>query len=106
METRSSFRPTKCNCPTEGQGAMQTMTGWNFVGGDLSISRGIPLADEKGIGALTLGGYLREVTQAYGPNEALVLREGDKVVRWTYDELWERSMEVARALVACGVGKG
>jgi len=82
------------------------MTGWNYVSGDLSISRGIPLAEEAGIGALTLGGYLREVTQAYGPNEALVLREGDKVVRWTYDELWQHSMEVARALVACGVGKG
>ncbi|MDR2857472.1 MAG: AMP-binding protein [Novosphingobium sp.] len=82
------------------------MTGWNYVGGDLSISRGIPLADEAGIGALTLGGYLREVTQAYGPREALVLREGDKVVRWTYDELWQRAMAVARALVACGVGKG
>ena len=82
------------------------MKGWNYVAGGLSISRGIPLGDEEGIGALTLGGYLREVTQAHGPNEALVLREGDTVVRWTYDELWRRSMEVARALVACGVGKG
>jgi fatty-acyl-CoA synthase len=82
------------------------MTGWKYVCGDLSISRGIPLADEQGIGALTLGGYLHEVTQAHGPAEALVLREGDKVVRWSYEELWQRSMEVARALVACGVGKG
>ncbi|MFA7601616.1 MAG: AMP-binding protein [Novosphingobium sp.] len=82
------------------------MTGWKYVSGDLSISRGIPLADEQGIGALTLGGYLREVTQAYGPAEALVLREGDTIVRWSYDELWQRAMEVARALVACGVGKG
>jgi fatty-acyl-CoA synthase len=82
------------------------MTSWNYVGGDLSISRGIPLAEEQGIGALTLGGYLREVTQAYGPAEALVLREGESVTRWTYAELWQRSMEVARALVACGVGKG
>jgi fatty-acyl-CoA synthase len=82
------------------------MSGWNYVSGDLSISRGIPLAEEQGVGALTLGGYLREVTQAYGANEALVLREGDSVVRWTYGELWQRAMEVARALVACGVGKG
>ena len=29
----------------------------------LSIARGIPLSEESGIGALTLGGYLREVTQ-------------------------------------------
>jgi fatty-acyl-CoA synthase len=72
----------------------------------LSIARGIPLSEESGIGALTLGGYLREVTQRYGPNEALVLREGDSVVRWSYDELWQRSVQVARALIACGVGKG
>jgi fatty-acyl-CoA synthase len=72
----------------------------------LSIVHGIPLSEESGIGALTLGGYLREVTQRYAPNEALVLREGDSIVRWTYDELWQRSMQVARALIACGVGKG
>ena len=40
----------------------------------LSIARGIPLAEEQGIGALTLGGYLREVVARYGPNEAAVLR--------------------------------
>lgn len=72
----------------------------------LSIVRGIPLSEEAGTGALTLGGYLREVTQRYGPKEALVLREGDSTVRWTYDELWERAVQVARALIACGVGKG
>jgi fatty-acyl-CoA synthase len=72
----------------------------------LSISQGIPLAEEQGIGALTLGGYLREVCTRFGPNEALVLREGDSVVRWSYDKLWQRCNEVARALVACGVGKG
>ena len=27
------------------------------------------------------------------------------VERWSYDELWERAMAVARALAACGVGK-
>jgi fatty-acyl-CoA synthase len=27
-------------------------------------------------------------------------------VRWTYDELWARAVQVARALIACGVGKG
>ena len=29
----------------------------------------------------------------------------DGVTRWTYAELWERAVEVARALIACGVGK-
>lgn len=72
----------------------------------LSIARGIPLSEESGIGALTLGGYLREVTQRFGPNEALVLREGDSIVRWTYDDLWQRSVQVARALIASGVVKG
>ena len=72
----------------------------------LSISRGIPLAEEAGIGALTLGGYLREVTGRFGPNEALVLREGDSIVRWSYAELWDRANQVARALIAAGVGKG
>ena len=41
----------------------------------LSIARGIPLAEEQGIGALTLGGYLREVVGRYGPSEAAVLRQ-------------------------------
>ena len=47
----------------------------------LSISRGIALSEELGIGALTLGGYLREVTLKFAGNEALVLREGSTVVR-------------------------
>jgi fatty-acyl-CoA synthase len=71
-----------------------------------SIVHGIPLAEEKGIGALTLGGYLREVTERYGPREAACLRTGDAALRWTYSELWQRAVEVARALLACGIGKG
>ena len=72
----------------------------------LSIANGIPLAEEQGIGPLTLGGFVREVSRRYGPSEAAVIHLGDKIERWTYDELWARSMEVARALTACGVGKG
>ncbi len=72
----------------------------------LSLVSGIPLADETGIGALTLGGYLEEVCRRYGANEAAVLHEGQSVERWSYDELWSRSQAVARALIACGVGKG
>ncbi|MEB3980669.1 class I adenylate-forming enzyme family protein [Mycobacterium sp. 663a-19] len=71
----------------------------------LSIVTGPPLADEPGLGALTLPGFLREVTGAYGEREALVWRTADGVVRWTYTELWERAMQVARALRACGLGK-
>ncbi|CAN5415905.1 FadD3 family acyl-CoA ligase [soil metagenome] len=72
----------------------------------LSIVAGPPLAEEPGIGALTLGGWLREVTARFASTEALVLHEADTVIRWSYDDLWERANEVARALIACGVGKG
>ncbi len=78
----------------------------------LSIARGVPLSEEEGIGSLTLGGYLREVTEKFGPNEMGCMRTPDApndkggMVRWTYDELWANAMELARALVACDVGKG
>lgn len=72
----------------------------------MSIAIGMPLSEETGIGALTLGGYLRDVTRRYGPREAAVLRVGAKAERWTYDDLWQRSVAVARALIACDIGKG
>jgi len=72
----------------------------------LSIISGPPLSEEPGLGALTLSGWLREVTERFGPREALVMHEGEGVTRWSYDELWQRANEVARALTACGVGKG
>jgi fatty-acyl-CoA synthase len=72
---------------------------------EASIVSGPPLSAEPGLGPLTLPGFLREVTAAYGGREALVLRAAQDVTRWTYTELWERAIEVARALRACGVGK-
>jgi len=72
----------------------------------LSIISGLPLSEESGLGALTLSGWLREVTGRYGAREALVLHEDGQDIRWSYNDLWERSNEVARALIACGVGKG
>ena len=71
----------------------------------LSLVSGPPLSLEPGLGALTLPGFLREVTQAYGEREVLAWRAPGGVVRWTYAELWERAIEVARALRAGGVGK-
>jgi len=68
---------------------------------DLSVACGPPLSAEPGLGALTLPGFLREVTAAYAGREALVLG----ATRWTYDDLWERAVEVARALRASGIGK-
>lgn len=71
-----------------------------------SIVCGPPLSEEPGLGSLTLPGYLREVTARFAEREALVMRTPDGAERWTYETLWERSVEVARALLACGVGKG
>ncbi|OBB69136.1 class I adenylate-forming enzyme family protein [Mycobacterium sp. 852014-50255_SCH5639931] len=70
-----------------------------------SISAGPPLSEEPGLGALTLPGFLREVTSMYGDREALVFHSADGATRWTYDELWERAVQVAAALRASGVGK-
>jgi len=72
----------------------------------LSLIRGIPLEEEEGIGALTLGAYLQQVTTRFGPKEAAVFHHGDSIERWSYNDLWLRSVEVARALLACGVGHG
>src|SRR5262245_14591413 len=72
----------------------------------LSIVRGIPLAEEEGNGPLTLGGYVREIARRHGPREAAMITLDGKTERWSYDELLARSMAVARALAAVGVGKG
>lgn len=73
--------------------------------GSLSIVSGPPLDTEPGLGPLTLPGFLREVTATYAEREALVLPTPEGVTRWTYAELWERAVDVACALRACGVGK-
>ncbi|MET1756713.1 AMP-binding protein [Novosphingobium sp. RD2P27] len=72
----------------------------------MSEVRGIPLAEEEGIGALTLGGWVREIAERYGPREAAVIHLDGEVIRWTYQDLLDRAMEVARSLVALGIGKG
>ena len=82
------------------------MSGSAGMESGLSISRGIPLAEEAGIGALTLGGYIREVAARFGPNEAAVIYLDGKAVRWTYDELLTQSLAVARSLVSLGIAKG
>jgi fatty-acyl-CoA synthase len=71
----------------------------------LSISKGPPLGEEPGLGTLTLPGFLREVTARFAGREALVLHSPNGVERWSYATLWERSVEVARALLALGAGK-
>jgi fatty-acyl-CoA synthase len=82
------------------------MAGTVEIAEGLSLVRGIPLSEEDGIGALTLGGYLQELTARFGPREAAVMHSPDGVERWSYHELWSHSVAVARALLACGVGRG
>lgn len=69
----------------------------------MSLVEAMPLADEPGMGALTIGGYLREVSERFGAAEAVAFAEDESRVSWSYDELWSRSSGVARALVAQGI---
>jgi acyl-CoA synthetase (AMP-forming)/AMP-acid ligase II len=70
-----------------------------------STTRGAPLADEQ-LGALTLGGLLREVCTKYGDKEALVFRPSEgPIVRLSYQQVWDEAFTVARALIARGVTK-
>jgi fatty-acyl-CoA synthase len=71
-----------------------------------SIVVGPPLAEEEGLGALTLSGWLAQVCGHYGDAEALVFFDGDTRISWTYARLWDEANAVARALIAAGVGKG
>jgi len=71
----------------------------------LSIAKGPPLSEEPGLGTLTLPGFLREVTTRFAGREALVLHSPDGIERCSYAALWERSVAVARALLALGAGK-
>jgi fatty-acyl-CoA synthase len=77
----------------------------NAASQPLSIVHGIPLSEEPGLGTLTIPGYLREVCSRYAEREALVMHTVGGAERWSYSALWERSVEVAKALIACGVGK-
>ena len=65
---------------------------------DPAIIRGAPLAEEPGLGALTMPGFLREVTTRFGPREALVLHEHGARISWSYADLWDRASEVASPL--------
>jgi fatty-acyl-CoA synthase len=75
------------------------------VSDETSVVHGAPLGAEPGLGPLTIPGYLREVSSRFAQREALVCRAESGAVRWSYAALWQRSLEVARALVACGAGK-
>ncbi len=81
------------------------MMGSDAMPQQISIVRGLPLEAESGIGAVTIPGYLREVTTRFADREALVMHTSHGVERWSYAALWEKSVAVAKALIAGGVAK-
>jgi acyl-CoA synthetase (AMP-forming)/AMP-acid ligase II len=71
-----------------------------------SLVHGEPLESEPFLGPLTIASYARDVTRRFGAAEAMVGYTPDGTrYAWSYDDLWDRSMAVARALVAAGVAK-
>jgi len=75
----------------------------------MTTLHGPPLEETRGIGALTIGGFLEEVAERFGPNEALVfdepLRSG-ATHRCTYGDLRDEARRIAKGLVARGVERG
>ncbi len=75
----------------------------------MTTFEGPPLDSATGIGALTMGGFLDEITARFANREALVfddpLRDG-ATVRWSYADLHDQAYRVARALIADGVERG
>lgn len=75
----------------------------------MTTFEGPPVEGAEGVGPLTLGGFLGEVVDRYGPNEAVALddplRDGE-TVRWSYERLGAESRRIGRALVAAGVAAG
>lgn len=75
----------------------------------MTTFEGPPTAEVEGIGALTLGGFLAEVVDRFGPNEALVLDDDlrcGETVRWSYADLGREARRIGRALIAAGVEPG
>ena len=71
----------------------------------LSLVHGSPLAQEPGQGAQTIPAYLDAVRARHGARDAVIMRTADRRICWSYDELHARSVAVARALIAAGLGK-
>ena len=71
-----------------------------------STTQGPPLEDEA-LGALTLGGFIRETCDTNAEREALVFHPSSgPVIRRCYREIWDEALAVARVLAARGVAKG
>ena len=70
---------------------------------------GPPLETADGVGALTMGGFLDEVADRFGRNDALVfddpLRDG-ATVRWTYADLRDEARRIGLGLLEQDVEPG
>ena len=72
----------------------------------MTTFRGAPPETEDGMGALTLSGFLLEVTRHHPEREAVVFHEPDgAVVRWSYRDLEREARRVAHAVLGTGAGK-
>ncbi len=72
-----------------------------------SVLVGPPLESEGCLGELTLPDWFEEVCRRYATREAVVYHSvGAAVRRWTYAELHEHAVRVARSLAVHGLGKG
>src|SRR5438552_3195601 len=71
----------------------------------LSIVHGAPLSTEPYLASLTIGGFVRQVTDRFGDREAIVMWNGGERIAWSYADLWYRSVEIAKALIANGMGR-
>ena len=79
----------------------------NVMNSGLSEYRAIPLEAEQGIGALTLPGLLNQATEQYPNREAACWTDKNDIVqRYSYQDVHDKSVEIARALIATGISKG
>src|SRR6266567_4774473 len=70
----------------------------------MTTFRGPPPETEEGMGALTLSGFLLEVSRRYPEREAVVFHEPDGgEVRWSYRDLEREARRVAHAALAGAV---
>ena len=73
----------------------------------LSEIQGPDLTAEKGLGSLTLPGFLAEVSTRFADREALRWRDlAGREQCWTYAEMHAECRKVAKALLATGAGRG
>jgi fatty-acyl-CoA synthase len=72
----------------------------------MTTFHGPPLEDDPDAEPLTLGSFLAETVARHSRREAVVHHAADGRLSWTYEELLLASRNVARSLIASGIGPG